>query len=102
MSFDNIFAGIRRVPTAAVAAAILAEEEKRRRAQVSRAKEAARRLNEARLKEDDRRLREAWKKARRKKISPVRGTTAQAKLAEKLANGEIDMDTFNAAMGALN
>ena len=102
MSFDNIFAGIRRVPTAAVAAAILAEEEKRRRAQVSRAKETARRLNEARLKEDDRRLREAWKKARRKKISPVRGTTAQAKLAEKLANGEIDMDTFNAAMGALN
>ena len=104
MSFDNIFAGIRRVPTAAAAAAILAEEEKRRRAQVSRAKEAARRLTETRVKEDDRRLREAWKKARRKpRFPPPSDPNTQAKvnLAIKLAQGDIDQATFNTAMGAL-
>ena len=103
-SFDNIFAGIRRVPTAAAAAAILAEEEKRRRAQVSRAKEAARRLTETRVKEDDRRLREAWKKARRKpRFPPPSDPNTQAKvsLAIKLAQGDIDQATFNTAMGAL-
>jgi hypothetical protein len=84
MTFDNIFAGIRRVPTAAAAAAILAEEEKRRRAQVSRAKETARRIAAA------------HGEARRWDHRP------QAKLAEKLANGEIDMDTFNTAMAALD
>jgi hypothetical protein len=92
-SFDKIFEGIRRVPTAAAAAAILAEEEKRRRALASRAKE------------DERRFREAWKNAGRKielpKPMPGRDS-AKANLATKLANGEIDIDTFNKAFEALN
>ena len=89
-SFDKIFEGIRRVPTAAAAAAILAEKEKRRCAQESRAKE------------EERRLREAWKVARRKSIpKPCGRDTARAKLAEKLAHGDIDQATFNAAMDAL-
>jgi hypothetical protein len=98
-SFDKIFEGIRRVPTAAAAAAILAEEEKQRRALAARAKE------------DERRLREAWKNGRKlasrrnEILKPMTRTPMEitkANLATKLANGEIDIDTFNKAFEALN
>jgi hypothetical protein len=70
--------------TAAAAAALMAEEQKRQRAQSARAAERA--------------------KAMRKKNETPRSTRwcSKAMLAQQLAEGKIDMETFKMAMSALD
>ena len=101
MSFDNIFAGIRRVPTAAAAAALLAEEEKRRRAQFARQEERFRRhaaMNRMRTGNMHQNAFKQFFGVGTKQEDPT--TKAKVNLAIKLAQGDINQATFNAAMDA--
>ena len=78
---------------AAAQAARLAEEEKRRRAKDARAKEAQRTAY-------DRAIYNQFFGVGTKQEDPT--TKAKVNLAIKLAQGDIDQATFNAAMSALN
>ena len=86
---DELFNGIVCIPTPAEAAAVAAEIEKKRRAKVSYEKEKIRRFRRTAMNE-------------MLGGNPDISSQAKHNLAIKLAQGDIDQETFNTAMNALN
>ena len=107
-SADQILEGIVKVPTPAEAAAAAAEVEKKRRAKESREKEKRERQRRFRREQMNRMLggekhREVFGQFFGVGTKQEDATTkAKVNLAIKLAQGDINQATFNAAMDALN
>ena len=105
-SVDQIFSGIVKVPTPAEAAAAAAEVEKKRRAKESREKEAERqrRFRQEQMNRmlggNHRGVFNQFFGVGTKQEDPT--TKAKVNLAIKLAQGDINQATFNAAMDAFN
>ena len=105
-SVDQIFNGIVKIPTPAEAAAAAAEVEKKRRAKEARAKEAERqrRFRQEQMNRmlggNHRGVFNQFFGVGTKQEDPT--TKAKVNLAIKLAQGDIDQTTFNAAMDAFN
>ena len=109
-SVDQIFNGIVKVPTPAQAAAAAAEVEKKRSAKASREKESRKRERERRFRQEQMNRMLGGEK-HREVFGQFFGvgtkqedatTKAKVNLAIKLAQGDINQATFNAAMDALN
>lgn len=98
---ENVDELLKRVTTAASIASFFAQEEKKHKAQKARKKETERRRDKAKQKLDSScqetqrnfSFFNGWKRE---------NITAKEKLALKLANDEIDMDTFKKALEALS
>ena len=107
-SADQILGGIVKAPTPAQAAAAAAEVEKKRRAKASREKEKRERQRRFRREQMNRMLggekhREIFGQFFGVGTKQEDATTkAKVNLAIKLAQGDINQATFNAAMDALN
>ena len=107
-SADQILGGIVKAPTPAQAAAAAAEVEKKRRAKASREKEKRERQRRFRREQMNRMLggekhREVFGQFFGVGTKQEDATTkAKVNLAIKLAQGDINQATFNAAMDALN
>ena len=107
-SVDQIFNGIVKIPSPAEAAAAAAEIEKKRRAKASREKEKRERERRFRHEQMNRMLggekhREVFGQFFGVGTKQEDATTkAKVNLAIKLAQGDINQATFNAAMDALN